>query len=134
MARQIELLEQIGTLIGPEAVSAGADWTISDFWFPELLVAAEGQLPAEDFARFGERWKELNGQIVQPKIAVLLVSGMSAKASACTQSGAGGPKRQMAAIGIEEAIQQIERGPILRLDATDAVRAIAEIVAAAKAA
>ena len=109
-ADETALLDRATALLENKTWSADAPWTVSDFWFDELLVRARCNLAPSAVATYELAWRAARSRVVPQKL--LVVVGDSE---------------------LRTHSSQPDRGPVLHLDSSDWARAVEETAAAIQA-
>jgi deoxyguanosine kinase len=123
-----------------EPVPYSAPWAVSDFWFDQSPAFARAWLPPEQLSAFIDRWKEVRRSVTKPKLIVLLdapaetlLARLHKRGRPCEQHLT---EQQLERIrqAISEQTLQADVGPVLRLNNADRDAALAEVLAAVRAA
>jgi 2-amino-4-hydroxy-6-hydroxymethyldihydropteridine diphosphokinase len=119
LQEEIEWAKRRADAIDAAAWTEPGRWAVSDFWLDESIASARTRLSAERFACFQQAYLPLAGQVMRPKLLVLLDDD---------QNRAPGADRLRESL--REQVAQSFRGPVLRLNAADPEQALAELIAA----
>lgn len=135
-ATEIEFVAQRRRLLERGSWPADERWTISDFWFDQLLAQASVKLDETAYQRFVQVWHEADRHVVHPKLTVWLDPPVEAAVSRTGQRGGslepswGAERLEQLATALRRQIEQPDRGPVLRLTQDDPDAAVGELTAA----
>jgi 2-amino-4-hydroxy-6-hydroxymethyldihydropteridine diphosphokinase len=133
-----ELLSQAMPVSENPANDYKQQWLISDFWFDQSLAFARVWLAEREFAHYEQRWRSMreNAQLRTPRLLVVL-EAPGETLLARVQTRGRDYEQQLTATRLEQlqqsilaVIDQLQPGPILRLDARDPQHALTETTAA----
>lgn len=135
---ELEFLEERTRLLRRESqqrLPTTLFW-VSDFWFDQSAAFARAWLPAERLGAFLERYEELRGTVVAPRLIVLLDAPAEELMARVRHRGRQCERHltiEALACIRQSVLREIERpdvGPVLRADSADAEAVFAEVLAA----
>jgi hypothetical protein len=96
-------------------------WTVSSFWFDQLLAFASIELTKDQFAQFAAQWQQVRSRVCDPKLTVWLDVGDLAGRN---------PRAKKRHDALAHQLKQPGVGPVLTLRANDFAAAVDDVVAA----
>ncbi len=135
--QRVQLLAAVSSPSASGLPGGKTRWTVSDFWFDQSRAVARVWLPPEQRSALLERWRRQRGNVLGPKLVVLLDAPAE---TLLTRARGRSCEQQLREAQLEEIRQAIldeagrpDVGPVLRLRSDDRRAVLAEVLAAVRA-